>query len=58
MYVHWIVSDYLIMALSLPLVFGHYVVYAQQWRLFRRDVERIGQSLQRSLFGRPAQKQE
>lgn len=53
----WKARDYLVMYLSSPLVVGHYVVYAQQWRLFRKDVQRIAASVRGALLGVPPPKQ-
>jgi len=43
-----------VLLMCLPLVVGHYTVYAQQWRLFRKDVQRIATSVRGALFGTPA----
>jgi len=44
----------MVLLVCLPLVLGHYTVYAQQWRLFRKDVQRIGASVRAALLGAPA----
>lgn len=43
-----------VLLLGLPLIVGHYIVYAQQWRLFRKDVQRIGAGVSAAIFGAPA----
>ncbi|KAL1495867.1 hypothetical protein AB1Y20_014511 [Prymnesium parvum] len=57
-YIMWLAGDTLVISLSVPLFIGHYIVYAQQWRLFRKDVQRIAASLRAALFGAQPRKEE
>lgn len=45
----WLVGQPAVFCAALPLVLGHFVVYAQQLKLFQRDVERLWDSLRALL---------